>query len=237
VSSPSPNQPTGWPTQPEPPKDRRARKVVIGLAAGLVFVLASAVVIGQTSGAEPNEPSAQTQTESTPSPDTTLPPDSSDPGELGVPEDEEIPEEPDPAPAGKVGDTATISEEGMTGNTNVADVTVEKLNTFQSTTDSFGDRSYPDHEWFVKVKIAVEAFDNGFEVNPYDFYIRGPDGARYEPNDGNAMWVESEPEFHSATLAGGEKYTGFIVLDVPSKHGEIVYSPGWSGSATAEWTF
>jgi hypothetical protein len=97
--------------QPEQPKDRRARKVVIGLAAGLVFVLASAVVIGQTSSAKP-KPTAQT-TEQT-SPDTTLPPNFSD-DELGVP-DETVPEG-DASPDGTESEEPAAPEELAVGST------------------------------------------------------------------------------------------------------------------------
>ena len=50
--------------------------------------------------------------------------------------------------------------------------------------------------------------------------------------------AEADPEFDVATLKGGEKYTGWIVFDLPSKHGDFVYGgPGWGDSALAEWTF
>jgi hypothetical protein len=58
---PHPTPPAGWEPQPEQPKDRRARKVLIGLGAGLVLVFGTAVVVGQTSGhADPPKPTQTT---------------------------------------------------------------------------------------------------------------------------------------------------------------------------------
>ena len=41
----------------------------------------------------------------------------------------------------------------------------------------------------------------------------------------------------TTTLAAGETASGWMALDVPSRHGKIVYSPNADGQPIAEWSY
>ena len=242
----------GWPIQqveqpPEPPKKPRRWLRVIASTIVVVFIAAIGFVALEASDSDAEAqpaPKGQATEQTTPSLPETGDPNFQEEGEEGIdPGDEfgtdefsEDQEQPAPLPH-KVGEEAVIQEEGLTGYSDIASIKVDKVVAFKSAT-SYGDTEYPENEWYVKFKVTVEAYDKGFEINPLDFFVRNADGSRLDSMEGNTMFVEADPEFDVATLKGGEKYTGWIVFDLPSKHGDFVYGgPGWGDSALAEWTF
>ncbi len=81
---------------------------------------------------------------------------------------------------------------------------------------------------FATFMVSFTSQQAGFDVNPFDFFVRTPDGARVQATIG------CEPQFGAATLGAGEKYQGCLVFDAP--HGSLVYSPNvFTGTSLAEW--
>ena len=87
----------------------------------------------------------------------------------------------------------------------------------------------PENKYFAVFSISARAAKT-FDINPYDFYVRGDDGAHYD-----GAFASVEPDLHPVTLNAGEKVKGNVVFDIPSKHATLVYAPG--SSALSEWSF
>jgi hypothetical protein len=86
----------------------------------------------------------------------------------------------------------------------------------------------PGEKFFLRITVLVENTGvRPFSVSSSEFYLRTPEGERY--GEGKAL---GQSELSSATVNPGEKVRGDVVLDVPSKNGEIVYDAG-SGSVAA----
>jgi hypothetical protein len=226
---PHPTPPAGWEPQPEQPKDRRARRVVIGLAAGLVFVLASAVVIGQTSNAKP-KPTAQTTEQA--APDTTLPPNSEDPGELGVPEDENAfpdsteSEEP-PAPEKlAVGSTWTWADGLQAKIIGIKRAPISEVGSFENT------GRYENLAIVVKL-TATDGASDDVAVTAELFY--GSDGRSAESVFDSAEYGGIETDGMSDTpdkLREGKSVTGTFGFAVPKNQDptevSFVLNPGFA---------
>ncbi|MEX5636522.1 hypothetical protein [Parafrankia sp. FMc2] len=81
---------------------------------------------------------------------------------------------------------------------------------------------------FATFLVSVTSQQAGFDVNPFDFFVRTPEGARVQPTFG------CEPAFNAATLGVGEKFQGCLTVDVA--HGNLVYTSNLFQSASlAEW--
>jgi hypothetical protein len=230
---PTPTPTPEWGAQPPTPNPKPRRRIVITVASivGGALLLGLAYSAGTTDGqgdAKASQPSVTAPTTPANPGDPTAPLPDDSPG---------VEDEPAPPVTHKVGETAFLREEGLTSNTDVAEITVDKAVASKSAY-GIGETEYPDNKYFVKFKVTVKAYDDGFEVNPYDFFIRNADGSRLDSGEGNTIFVQAKPDFSSATLKGGESYTGWIVFDLPAKHGELVYSgPGWGDESISEWSF
>ncbi|ABD12087.1 hypothetical protein CcI156_19330 [Frankia sp. CcI156] len=81
---------------------------------------------------------------------------------------------------------------------------------------------------FATFMVSFTSAKAGFAVNPFDFFVRTPDGARVQPTIG------CEPAFNAATLGQGEKYQGCLTID--AAHGVLVYASGLFGATgLVEW--
>ncbi|WP_248827755.1 hypothetical protein [Frankia sp. Mgl5] len=81
---------------------------------------------------------------------------------------------------------------------------------------------------FTTFMVSFASQQQGFDVNPFDFFVRTPDGARVQPTFG------CEPAFNAATLGAGEKFQGCLTVDVA--HGNLVYTSNLFESASlVEW--
>ncbi|WP_230205165.1 hypothetical protein [Parafrankia elaeagni] len=81
---------------------------------------------------------------------------------------------------------------------------------------------------FATFMVSVTSQRAGFDVNPFDFFVRTPEGARVQPTFG------CEPAFNAATLGAGERFQGCLTVDVA--HGNLVYTSNLFQSASlAEW--
>jgi hypothetical protein len=86
----------------------------------------------------------------------------------------------------------------------------------------------------VTVSVTEDSDYTGtFDVNPFDFYVRGPDGSHYDPGN-TAGFV---PSLDVVTLNPGETASGKVVFDIPATlaHGQLVYAPG--DRAIVDWSF
>lgn len=222
-------QPASWPpaSAGPPPPSRRTRKGLwIALAiAGAVLLfggcVAAVVVASSNIGTRvrsvatthPAEPTTGFPTETSTAPEPTDDPASSGPKIWSV------------------GETGVVTIDGE----DAGEVTVSKVEAFQ-TANSFGQVVKPDNRWFLKVTIKAKGLAaSGFEINPFDFYVRMADGSRYDYGEGNSLGVEGDQTIDGTTLNKGEKLTGALAFDTPSRHGRVVYAPG--DQALGEWKF
>ncbi len=81
---------------------------------------------------------------------------------------------------------------------------------------------------FATFMVSFTSAKAGFNVNPFDFFVRTPDGARVQATIG------CDPEFNAATLGQGEKFQGCLTFD--AAHGTLVYTSGLlTSTSLIEW--
>ncbi|MCK9902144.1 hypothetical protein CC117_25475 [Parafrankia colletiae] len=81
---------------------------------------------------------------------------------------------------------------------------------------------------FATFMVSFTSQQAGLAVNPFDFFVRTPEGARVQPTFG------CEPAFNAATLGVGEKFQGCLTVDVA--HGNLVYTSSlFDSTSLAEW--
>jgi hypothetical protein len=134
----------------------------------------------------------------------------------------------------QLGGSALIDQDGTDGAT----VILATRSVSSQPTDQFS--AGPQNGYFVAVRIKVNAVDgltSGFNINPLDFYaLTG--SAHYDEGDGNAYeGPHSEAELNATTLNAGETATGWLLFDLPSSHGKVVYAPNLTGQPLASWAF
>jgi predicted component of type VI protein secretion system len=183
--------------------------------AALVGVLAAGCATGQKTASADPDPAA---------PSTTAPaPETSDPGfpEEGVPE--ETPAEPI---ALQVGGVATLSSNDT--NEDVLRVTVTKVETI-------GGEEYntPKRGRFLGVYVKVKALADDQSSLWGDFYV-SQRGHHYDPDAYTDRW---QPTLDYVDLNEGEVSEGWLVFDVPSRHGEVVLNQSYEGGKLATWSF
>jgi hypothetical protein len=148
--------------------------------------------------------------------------------DVTVPEGQAPTEQIPPAatvPRLKIGQTASIK--APDSDVQAAKLTVSNPRYSTKAPDQYSEP--PGEKYFLRVTVVVEnTGDQPFSVSSSEFYLRTPDGKRY--GEGKAL---GQGDLSSATVNPGEKVRGDVVLDVPTRSGEIVYDPG-SGSA-AVW--
>jgi len=134
-----------------------------------------------------------------------------------------------------IGDHTIIGE----GNSTTAGLMVSDLTV--STQPDDQSSNTPVHGYFVTVTAtAVVGQDstNGFDIGPLDFYAE-VNGTHYGEGNGNAEYAISDPsmELSETILGAGEKTSGELLFDLPSRHGYIVYAPNANGQPLAEWKY
>ena len=149
--------------------------------------------------------------------------------------------EPSETPSGPdmltMGGTETVgsNDTGATEGT----ITVGSLVRATQPADSYG--SAPKNGYFVIVTARAAAdtgYTDGFDVSSSDFYALSG-GSHYDEANGNSYDAlsDSSDELGYTTLAAGERVSGKMVFDVPSRHGKIVYAPNYDGQPLAEWSY
>ena len=143
-----------------------------------------------------------------------------------------------PAPAGPVelrlGDPASISQDGA----NAATIILSKRAVSSQPVDQFS--TGPHNGYFVAIRIDVSAdpsLSSGFDINPLDFYALSG-SAHYDEGDGNAYeGPHNGAELNATTLNASETASGWLLFDLPSPHGKIVYAPNLDSQPLAYWKF
>jgi Domain of unknown function (DUF4352) len=95
----------------------------------------------------------------------------------------------------------------------------------------------PQNGYFVSVHVTVNATADGFDIDPLDFYALSGT-THYDEGDGNAFeGPDNANELEATTLNAGESANGWLLFDLPSPHGQIVYAPNLNGEPLAYWDF
>ena len=117
--------------------------------------------------------------------------------------------------------------------TDVGEITASKVEAFKSA-ESYGEIERPDKSCSSKSPSPPRASPlGGFDVNPFDFYVRGDDGTHYDYGEGNTLGISGDDDLNGTTLTKGEKLAGKLVFDVPSRHARLRTRFG----ALYEWAF
>jgi hypothetical protein len=125
---------------------------------------------------------------------------------------------------GKVGDTAVLSDE--TGD--VAKVKIVK------TQFSRGDEyNRPERGNFLGVYVKTQAIADGQTSLWGDIYVT-MNGHHY---DGDAYAEGFKPALDYVNLNTGETAEGWLVFDVPARHGQVVLSNSGDSSKIGTWSF
>ncbi|MGH3410067.1 MAG: hypothetical protein ACRDRJ_47365 [Streptosporangiaceae bacterium] len=143
-----------------------------------------------------------------------------------------------PGPSGPVdlhlGDPASVSQDGA----DAATVAIGRKEVSSRPVDGFSDR--PQNGFFVAVHITVRAstsLADGFDINPLDFYALSG-RAHFDEGDGNAFeGPRSNRDLNATTLNAGETASGWLLFDLPARHGRVAYAPNLDGPPLAYWKF
>jgi len=210
------------PPMPARNKTHRLRNWLIGISVAVVALISGlvgcAAILGSAANQVANPNSASSQQPA---------PASAPAGTAGT-----------PTHAGPVnlqlGDAASISQDGA----DAATITLDKRVVATQAVDQYSDG--PQNGYFVAVHVTVTGsagLSSGFDVNPLDFYALSG-STHYDEGGGNAYeGPDSSAELSVATLNAGEKASGWLVFDLPSPNGEIVYAPNLDGQPLAYWKF
>src|SRR5262249_5895314 len=210
-------------TPPPPQKSHPRRKGPIGIGLLIVALIGAAVghaagVGGTVSNAtNPSSVNSRHTSAHTSTPSgTAISPSPSGPVEL------------------QLGDPAEISQAGADSAT----ILVSRRVASSKPADQFSNG--PQNGYFVSVRVTVSAaadLANGFDINPLDFYALSG-RTHYDEGDGNAFeGPHNVAQLDATTLNAGETASGWLLFDLPSPHGEIVYAPNLDGQPLANWTF
>ena len=211
-------------TPPMPPlsKSHRLRNWLIGIGVAVVALIGGivgcAAILGTAlnQAANPNSVSSQRPVETNPQASAASTPAPAGPVEL------------------RLGDPASISQDGP----NAATITLSKRVVSSQPVDQFSDG--PQNGYFVAIRVGVSAdpsLTTGFDINPLDFYALSG-STHYDEGDGNAFeGPHSGAELSATTLNASETASGWLLFDLPSPHGKIVYAPNLDGQPLAYWKF
>jgi hypothetical protein len=195
---------------------------------GLVGLLVVAAII-----AAPSEETPTGAAQATTAPQASTPPVTEAPAS-----EPDVTEPPQAGPQIlKVGETLSIQQSADTSGfadpaEGSADITVTKVTAATREPVDYG--SKPERGWFVIVHVKAVGTGGGLDVNPFDFYVKSPNGFKTEDATYMDYWG---PVLESATLNDGEHISGTMVYDVPSRHGQIVYAPNLDGEPIGIWKF
>lgn len=221
---PQPPVQPAYPPPPFPPRPSKARKLLPWIIAAVAVAVAASVAVGATSGTK------KAAANHSPPPTVSTNPATTD---SSVPVTDETTDTPTPTPSsisGKVGETFTIDQD----DTPAAKITVVKVASARVEPGEFGQS--PERGLYLVITLKAVGTGASFDVNPFDFYVRGADGGHYEDTTYSDAWG---PTFESGTLHNGEHISGTMVYDVSphATHGSLVYAPNFDGEAIASWSY
>jgi hypothetical protein len=212
------------PTPPPRPKRRRRRTVLVAVGVGLVLAIAAVGVTGCGTG----QKAAASDT-----PATTEAPAPADPGEEGIPDEgipEDVPEEesePVEPVSKQIGETLTLTD--VDTDEDVAQVWITKVESSRG-----GEFDEPEHGNYLGVYVKVKALTDDQSSLWGDFYVV----QKNHHYDADGCCPERfEPTLDYVDLNEGEVAEGWMVFDVPARHGEIVLGQSYDGGKIATWSF
>ena len=147
------------------------------------------------------------------------------------PTEEPAPEPTEP-PAPKVTNMAV--GETVTVTTVDSELLVQLVGTRTSKTPANEYVDPPAKGLWLGVLIQYACAKGSCDYNPYDFVLRGPDGAEYD----TAFIYEDptfEPELQSGTLNAGVPAKGYIVYDVAPGNYSLEYRANIFDGEAASW--
>ena len=184
--------------------------------AVVTLLFAGIVLAGCSSGQKTvkDEAAATTATTATPVTEETFP-------------DEGIASTTNPPTASKrVGETATLVETDT--NREVSRVVVDRVKF------SRGDQyNRPERGNFLGVHVKVRALADDQSSLWGDFYVL----MRGHHYDGDAYAEGFEPSLDYVDLNKGETAEGWLVFDVPARHGQVVLGQSFGGGKIGTWSF
>jgi hypothetical protein len=210
------------PPMPPPKKSHRVRNWLIGIGVAIIALIgglagcAALLSSAANQAANPNTVSSQRPAGATASGGTASTPAPAGPTEL------------------RLGDSASISQDGASAAT----IILSKKVISSQPVDQFADG--PQNGYFVAIRVDVSAdpsLTTGFDINPLDFYALSG-STHYDEGDGNAFeGPHNGAELNATTLNAGETASGWLLFDLPTPHGKIVYAPNLDGQPLAYWKF
>lgn len=127
----------------------------------------------------------------------------------------------------KVGDTATLVDSDT--NKEVAHVLVDRVKL--STGDEF---NKPERAYFLGVFVKVKALADDQNSMWGDFYVL----MRGHHYDASGCCPEGfKPELDYVDLNTGETAEGWLIFDVPARHGQVVLGQSFGGGVVGTWSF
>lgn len=127
---------------------------------------------------------------------------------------------------GKVGDTVTLTD-GT--DTDVAKVQITKVRF-----SSGGEFNRPDHGTFLGVYVKTKALADDQTSLWGDIYVV----QRGHHYDGDACCPDGfKPDLDYVQLNSGETAEGWLLFDVPARHGQVVLANSSDNSKIATWSF
>lgn len=145
---------------------------------------------------------------------------------------EEVQPEPTEAPKPKttnmaVGETITVETTEMS-------MQVQAVSAKLSTTPPDEYTEPPVGKW-LGILIQYNCVTGSCDYNPYDFVLRGSDGAEYDTASvyGDPQF---EPDLNSGTLSAGVPAKGYVVYDVPAGTYSLEYRASLWDEQAASWT-
>lgn len=204
------------PAPPSPPRKRHTGRII--LTAAVVLFIFGGVIASAISehGTDQTATTAAPATPATQSPAAAAPTPAADAAE------------PEPAKdnaptTAKVGDTLQFED---SFGKHSADVTIVRAKV--STGSEF---ETPDNGRYVGFLIRVKAFQDG--ITAPDFYALER-GHHYDPTFTSGF----EPDYNAVyEVNSGETHEGWLVFDVPSRHGALNMKEFLSDNIQASWTF
>jgi hypothetical protein len=126
----------------------------------------------------------------------------------------------------RVGETGTLSETDT--NREVARVLVSKVEAIRGE-----EYNEPERGWFLGVHVKVKALADDQTSLYGDFYVTMR-GHHYDPDAYAERW---KPTLDYVDLNEGETAEGWLVFDVPARHGLVVLGQSYGGGKIATWSF
>jgi Domain of unknown function (DUF4352) len=209
-----PSQPPGPPPLGRPTSRNRKTWILVAAGVGVLVLLIVGVLVG-----DDDQDQAATRAGTTAG--------TAAPTSAPVTEPEETTPPPTEPEVGRVGTTVDLEDaDGPLGKITVTQVRAELRDPDPYTSER------AKRGRFLVVSVTARAVNDGFTINPYDFYAR---------EQGSGTHIEEQccadfgAELDAVTLNDGEETSGVMVFDVRQGKVHLVYAPNFDEEPIAEW--